>query len=142
MNQQKLQLFICDIEKLHDGIISDDIKSNLCNEFNLIKEKYVLEKETKSLWKRYEEIEKKLKSTQREREGPEAIPIDIVDYRTECKEEVLKERIKKINKKLKNIESESLIFSCLKGFLLWRHKKALGHKDFLTFLDKTDERYD
>ena len=81
-------------------------------------------------------------SSQIEKEGPEAISISISDYQTECDEKVRKERIKTLNKKLKHIESESLIFSCLKGCLLWRHKNALGHKDFITFWGKTDERYD
>ena len=140
MNQAKLNLFLHDVDKLHNKIADSDIKSQLNEEFKSIKDKYVIKKE-KSKVNRYEETEKKLKTSQGET-TTNIISINIEAYKSPCDDKMLVERLKHLNEKIKYIPNDPLIYSTLKGFLLHRKKESMGPTPFIKFLDDNDENYD
>jgi len=139
MNQEKLNLFLKDVERMHQEIGDENVKSHICKEFKNIKEKYIVKKE-KSKKNIFEEVEKKMKSSQGE--TPELILIDVDEFKKPCNDDVRVERLKAVNKKLKFSENESLVVSSLKGYLLFTHKEAIGAKNFIKFLNDMNENYD
>ena len=138
MNKQKLDLFVKDIENLHNKLDNIDIKNYLCTEFKNIKEKHLVKKEeSKNV---YEEVEKMLYKSLGE--ASVLVPINIGEIKSDCNDNVRVERLELVDKKLKSMGGESLLISALKGYLLFKHKNAIGVKDFNKFLDDTEENYD
>ena len=58
MNKKELDLFITDIEALHEKVDDENIKNELCTEFQNIKKKHIV-KNAGSKLNTYEEVEKK-----------------------------------------------------------------------------------
>ena len=139
MNKKELNLFITDIEALHEKVDDENIKSYLCTEFENIKKKHIL-KNAGSRLNIYKEVEKMLYNNRRE--TPEVVPINIKEFKEQCDDNVRIERLELVTKKLKFTEGESLLISSLKGHLLLQHKQAIGVKGFIKFLSDTNENYD
>ena len=140
MNQKKIEMFITEIEKIHEKVSDVQIKNELCRDFKTLKEKHFPQKETskKSI---YEEVEKKLYNSRGE--TAEVVPIDIEKFKSKCEDSVRAERIKLVNQKLKNIEGgEPLMISSLKGYLLLNHKDSIGVTNFFKYCSDTKENHD
>ena len=88
----------------------------------------------------YEEVQKILYASRGE--TTEAIPIDIEAFKAPCDDKTRIQRIELVNQKLKNIEGEPLMISCLKGHLLMKHKKSIGVKNFYDYCGNTGENND
>ena len=139
MNKQKFSSFIMDIEKMHGEVSDDAIKLQLSNEFKIIKEKHFPKKETNK-HNIYEDVKKALYNNIRE--TVEVVPVDVVEFKSKCDDDVRVERIRLVNQKLQNMEGELLMISCLKGYLLSNHKKSIGAKNFYEFCSNTNENHD
>ena len=137
MNAQKLNFFVNDIENLHNEVSDVDIKAHLHAKFADIKEKYLIRKEKNK--NDHEEVEKKLKTSLREM--PELVEINIGEIKSQCDNNTRAERLSLINRKIKFMEGEGLLISSLKGFLLMKHRDAIGIKPFYKFLADTRENY-
>ena len=140
MDQKKFNLFLHDVEKLHNKVTDSHIKAMLNEEFKNIKESYIIKKKENKI-NIYEEVEKKLKTSLGEA-TTNIISINIEEYRSPCEDHVLVERLKYINEKIKYISNDPLIYSTLKGFLLFRKKESMGPSLFIKFLDDVGESYD
>ena len=139
MNKKKLNTFITDIEKMHEKVSDAEIKSELCKEFERIKEKHFPRKET-TRQNVYEKVEKLMYNSRGE--TTEVVPIDIENFKSKCEDNVRVERIRLVNQKLKNMEGEPLMISCLKGYLFLKHKNSIGAKNFHQFCSNTSENHD
>ena len=139
MNKKELDLFIMDIEALHEKVNDGNIKNELSTEFQNIKKKHLPEK-VKSKQNVYEETQKMLYNNRGE--SAESVAVDIEKFKTKCNDTVRVERIKLVNQKLKNMEGEPLMISCLKGYLLMNHKNAIGVKNFYDFCSDAGENHD
>ena len=137
MNAQKLNLFMKEIEKMHSEVDDEGIKAHLHAKFVDIKEKYLVRKEKRK--NDYEEIEKKLKESLRDM--PEVVTINTEEMKSQCDNSTRAERLNLINRKIKFMEGEPLLISSLKGFLLMKHRDALGITLFYKFLVDTRENY-
>ena len=115
----------------------NDIKNHLCTGFETIKKKHIPEKAKPNI---YTEVEKMLYSNRREK--TEVITVNMDEYKAPCDDNTRVQRIDSVNQKLKHMEGEPLLISCLKGYLMFHHKKAIGVKNFITFLEDTNENYD
>ena len=139
MNKQKINAFLMDIENLHKSVEDEVIKGRLCTEFQKIKEKHIPEKE-KPKSSVYDEVYKVLYKSRREK--VEVIPVDVEQFGAPCDDKTRVQRIEKVNKKLENMEGEPFLISLLKGQLLLNHKRAIGIKNFIKFLEDTSQNYD
>ena len=76
------------------------------------------------------------------RETVEVVPVNIEKFKEKCENDIRVERIRLVNQKLKNMEGEPLMISCLKGHLLFKHKESIGVKNFYDFCSDTRENVD
>ena len=139
MNKQKINALLMDVENLHKSVEDEAIKEHLHTEFQKIKEKHIPEKE-KPKQNIYDEVHKLMYNSRRER--VEVIPVDVEQFGAPCDDKTRTKRIESVNKKLENIEGEPMMISLLKGQLLFDHKRSIGVKNFIKFLEDTGEKYD
>ena len=139
MSKQNINSFIIDIEKLINSVNDKDIKEHLSKEFENLKERHFPEKEKKKI-NVYEEIKKLMYDNRGE--TAEVVPIDMEEFKTVCNDNVRIKRINLVNQKIKHMEGEPIMIAYLKGYLLKKHKDAIGVKNFITFLADTNENYD
>ena len=139
MNKQKINAFLMDVDNLHKSVEDEVIKEHLCTEFGKIKKKHFQEKEKPKL-NVYDEVHKLLYNSRREK--VEVVPVDVEQFGAPCDDNTRARRIELVNRKLENMEGEPFIISLLKGQLLSHHKRSIGVKNFITFLEDTGQNYD
>ena len=140
MNKQRINALLMDIESLHKSVEDKAIKEHLSTEFEKIKKKHLPAEKEKPKTNVYDEVHKLLYNSRREK--VEVIPVDMEQFGSPCDDKTRAKRLESVNKKLENIEGEPMIVSLLKGQLLFDHKRSIGVKNFIKFLEDTGEKYD